>query len=239
LPQGETSGSITAVNLQPTGGQSSSNAIPLSITSAENFVAGLYSELLHRGVEVGGLQPWVAMLSNGASPSSIAADIEVSAEYRTDQVKYIYLRYLGRGADPAGLAAFVSFLEQGGTVEQLMALVFGSAEYYQNRGGGTHDGFLKAIYLDLLNRAVDSGGQAGWNQAFANGASTYQIAGAILTSQEYRQDLITSWYVKYLNRQPDSGGLNGWLMQLDQGVRDEAIVAAILGSAEYYNNPQP
>jgi hypothetical protein len=236
LPLSSRSATITVVNSGS--GNETSNSAPITITADQLFISGVYQALLGRAAESTGLQAWSNQMQNGAAPTQVVAAIETSAEYRTDQVQAVYQRYLGRGADPGGLAAFVSTLENGATVEQVTASVIGSAEFYQ-RSGGTHKGFLSALYQDALNRQIDPGGQAAWNQAFASGATTYQIAGAILTSVEYRQDLITSWYVGFLGRLPDSGGLNGWLMQLEQGARDESIIASILGSAEFFNNPQP
>ena len=121
----------------------------------------------------------------------------------------------------------------------MAAIIIGSPEFFQNQGGGTTDGFLSALYQDALNRAIDSAGRANWLQAFANGATSSQVAGAILTSLEYRRDLVASFYTQFLLRPPDPGGLNGWVNLLAQGVRDETVIADIIGSPEYFNNPIP
>src|SRR5207245_1722122 len=117
---------------------------------------------------------------------------------------------LHRSADSGGLTSFVSFLSGGGTVEQVQAMIAGSGEYFANRGGGTNGGFVDALYRDALNRAADAGGRAAFLAALANGMSRQAVADAIFHSDEYRQDLIQSYYQRFLHRPADSGGLSGW-----------------------------
>jgi hypothetical protein len=80
----------------------------------------------------------------------------------------------------------------GGTTEQVESLIAGSAEYFQVRGGGTDLGFLQALYQDALNRAIDPAGQMTFSQALAKGATRAQVAAAVFTSLEFRQDLVES-----------------------------------------------
>jgi hypothetical protein len=218
----------------PGPGGGPSNSFTFTVTANEAFVNFVYQNLLSRNVDPSGLTSWINQLNAGTSRTQVVAAIESSKEYRTDQVEAIYQRYLHRPADSMGLANDIGFLQGGGTVEQLTAVVIGSAEFYQNQGGGTNNGFLSALYQDALNRAIDPGGEAGWNNAFAHGASPTQVAGAIITSHEYRQDLVQSYYSNFLGRDADSGGLNSWIAQLNSGTRDETIIAAIMGSPEYF-----
>jgi hypothetical protein len=227
--------SITVISLGPGGG--TSNAVTLTETADQRFVAAVYQNLLGRFVDSSGLAYWSGQLDNGATPPQIVSEIETSREYRTDQVQTLYQRYLKRAADPTGLANDITFLQSGGTVEQLAAVIIGSPEFFQKQGGGTNNGFLSALYQDALNRPIDSGGAAQWLQAFAIGATTTEVAGAIVTSLEYRQDLVQSYYSQFLNRLADPGGLSGWINLLATGTRDETVIAGILGSQEYFNNP--
>jgi hypothetical protein len=233
----QTAGSSITFNLfnpGPVGG--TSNSVTVTLTANEVFVESLYQTLLGRSGDGSGLAFFTGQLDQGVPRSQVVAEIEASPEYRAVQVQALYQHYMHRAADPSGLAGGVSFLLGGGTVEQLTAGLIGSPEYFQKIGGGNNNGFLGALYHDALNRLLDPAGQAGWTQAFANGATTYQIAGAVITSMEYRQDLVDSYYQTYLIRQADSAGVAGWVALLEQGTRDEAVLAAILGSAEYFND---
>src|SRR5262249_20952353 len=158
IPEGTETVNLTLTG--PTGGASLglSNAV-LSIvdnaTPNERFVAQVYLDLLQRPVDPGGLVYWTGLLNIGESRTTIASQVEASNEYRMNEVKAIYTHFLHRPADSTGLNAFVSFLGAGGTVEQVESAIVGSPEYLQNRGGGSNDGFLAALYQDALNRPID------------------------------------------------------------------------------------
>ncbi len=118
--------------------------------------------------------------------------------------------------------------------KQLIDILVSSPEFVQGQGHGTRDGFLDALYQDALNRAVDPGGRAAWDQAFANGATFAQVAAAILASQEYRQDIVTLGYEHFLRREPEAAGLNGFTAMLAAGARDQQVYAIMVGSDEYF-----
>ncbi len=176
---------------------------------------------------------WTAQLQQGTSRAQVVLGIESSAEYRTLQVQKLYQTLLKRAADPGGLANSVAFLTAGGTVEQLASTIAASPEYFQTRGGGTNTGFLTALYQDVLNRPIDMMGQAGFLQAFMNGATRTQVAAAIYGSTEYRQVLIQGYYQQFLMRNADAAGLNGFVTAIQNGARDELIIAIFLSSGEY------
>jgi hypothetical protein len=54
-----------------------------------------------------------------------------------------------------------------------------------------------------------------------------------LSSDEYRTDLIQSYYQRFLNRAADPGGLKTFIGALQSGVSDEQVITAIVGSREY------
>jgi uncharacterized delta-60 repeat protein len=206
--------------------------IPLP-TANQRFVGQVYLDLLGRPVDGNGLAQWSAMLDQGASRMQVVQQIQASQEFLTGEVTSLYAQYLHRSVDPTGLNGFLSFLRSGGTIEQLVSILVSSPEFRQGQGGGTNDGFLTALYQDALDRAVDSVGRSSWDQAFANGASSVQVAGAILASTEYRQDVVEQGYGLYLRRQADSIGLSNFTTMLNNGTRDEVVFAIIISSLEY------
>ena len=199
----------------------------------ERFVAQVYEDLLNRPVDPAGLAFWTGLLGQGTTQYAVVSAIEESSEYQTVQVQGIYTLLLHRQADPAGLGMYVAFLEAGGTVEQVAAAIAGSTEYFQTRGGGTNNGFLSALYQDVLNRPIDASGQASLTQLLANGASHTQVVSILLASTEYQQDLVQSFYQRFLHRAADPGGLATYTGALQQGMRNEAVIAALLSSMEF------
>lgn len=200
------------------------------------FVTQVYRDLLHRNPDSTGLTKYVSQLDTEmTSRDQLIQTIRASSEYRSVVVQDLYSRFLHRQADPGGLQAATAFLGAGGTVEQVEAIITGSPEYFQNRGGGTNDGFLNALYADVLNRAADPVGKSGFGQALAAGASQAQIASALFGSAEFRQNLVSSFYRQYLHRDADAGGLSYFTNSMQQGASDGDIIAGLLVSNEYFN----
>lgn len=94
--------------------------------------------------------------------------------------------------------------------------------------------FVCALYEDLLGRQPDPAGLASWQAALTSGVSRSQVAASILSSQEYRTDLITGYYEKFLHRAPDPGGLATWLSAFGSGASDQLVIASILATPEFW-----
>jgi hypothetical protein len=206
-----------------------------------SYVYRLYLDLLHRPVDSGGYAGWKSMLDSGASRVQVAQGILSSLEYRQDLVQSIYVALLRRDADPAGMAAGVNILARTefvpgapDGVQLIEAAILGSDEYYQRFGGGTSNGFLQAIYSDVLNRPPDSAGAMSFDQQFAQGASRLSVAQAILRSQEADADAVNSLYMTHLGRSADSPGLGSMVHALQGGSQIDDVLRTILSSPEYF-----
>jgi hypothetical protein len=205
-----------------------------SSSANQRFVTQAYQSLLGRTPDANGLAHWTAQLDKGVSRSAVVLQIEQSQEYLGDEVQAIYAKLLQRQADSTGLNAFTTFLESGGTVQQVEAAIAGSQEYFQMRGGGQTAGFLNALYVDALDRSVDSTGQTVFTDALSQGVARAAVAGAIFGSAEYQRDLVNSFYQTYLGRQADSAGLANFMAALSQGASNQAIIASLVGSQEFF-----
>jgi hypothetical protein len=97
---------------------------------------------------------------------------------------------------------------------------------------------LTALYNDVLGRAVDPSGAQVFGNALANGASTAQVAQAVLNSAEADQDFVQSAYAQFLRRGSDPSGLNTFVTALEHGQSELSILAAIIGSGEYFTLAQ-
>jgi hypothetical protein len=206
--------------------------------TTQRYVDQLYRDLLGRDVDPQGAVYWSSLLFSGVSPTTVVQSIMGSAEYRTVEIQSIFQQYLGRAADAPSLASFGQYLSTGGTIAGAKAILLGSNEYYQLHGSSS-SGFGGALYHDLLGRSIDSGAQAAINAELAAGVSRMTVAAQIMSTTEYRQDLVQSFYLRYLNRPADSVGLNYNVGRLAAGASEESIVAGLLASAEYYNRIGP
>jgi hypothetical protein len=229
-----------AVQVNDVGGSQLPVAGTINVVTDPNqpFLSQVYLDLLRRPVDAFGLQYFGGLLRSGqASPTSVAAFLTTTPEYRAVQVQDMYLNLLGRPADPVGLNNLTNLLLAGGTVEQAEAVLIGSPEYFLVRGHGSNDGFVDAVYNDLFHRPADAATRAGIDQSLASGTfSRGQIAAILFNTDEYRQDLVQADFQRYLGRDAGPAGLAAFVNALKQGARDEQVVAALLGSAEFINS---
>jgi hypothetical protein len=177
------------------------------------------------------------LLESGTTDGQLARQLQSTKEYQTLVVKQAYTKYLHRAADDSGMTSHLGQLVAGATQEQVFIDLAGSQEYFDTRGGGTNDGFLSALYQDVLGRAIDSSGKAAFEQALAQGTSRGQVAAQLFASAEYQQYLVAGYYSTYLHRTGDPSGVGFFAGQLANGARDEDVLAQILGSQEYFSLP--
>lgn len=214
------------------------------------FLDAVYQDLLSRSTDPTGREVWADQLTLGFTHPALAQLITSSPEYTTAVVQGLYRQLLRRDADPQGLRAFTSALEGGLTltdstsvliretnpVEQVMARILASEEYYQGQAGGTPEGFVRALYRDVLHRDIDPVGRTDRLAELERGVSREGLVDGLLHSEEYHRNLVQGYYQKYLNREADAAGLDAFVAALCTGRRAEDIRAVIIGSEEYLTN---
>jgi uncharacterized secreted protein with C-terminal beta-propeller domain len=95
--------------------------------------------------------------------------------------------------------------------------------------------FVAQLYRDLLHREVDASGLANWGGLLRQHQLTRaQVAQALVSSPEYRNNLVQSLYAGLLGRVADPSGLDTFVGLLGRGGTAEQVEAAILGSDEYF-----
>ena len=198
-----------------------------------NFLGSVWQDLLGRDITPSEKASMLDFLDSGGSRAQVAQIVLNSWEYRTKLAQSLFQMFLGRAGAQTEVNFFMSALQQGVTVEQLIAVIVGSDEYYQNRGGGTNNGFLEQLYNDLLGRPIDEGSLASFIDLLNRGGSRPQVALFILSSSEYRYNQIQSFFKSFLERQASDSEINFFLALWQQGARREQIIAQIIGSPEY------
>ncbi len=111
-----------------------------------------------------------------------------------------------------------------------------SAEALEDRlTPSTSSTLLPAFYADLLHRAPDPG-SGGYAQQLDAGIRPAAVAYQIETDpgNEFRFDLVQSYYEHFLHRLGTTGELQGYVNMLAGGATDEQVQAIIMGSQEYF-----
>lgn len=211
------------------------SARPVSAdTTNQLFVERAYHDLLGRVPGESDLDSFAGALDHGLETNQdVATTITGSAEFEGDEVQQQYQKLLHRAADSLSLNGWVGAFRSGTTVEQLESNLAGSPEYYTNRGGGTNDGFLTALYPDLLGRSIYPGERTFDEAALSGGESRSSLALGVATSLEYDQHAVNGWFPQYLHRPADTFGRDYYANEMQGGARDELVISQLVGSAEY------
>jgi hypothetical protein len=202
-------------------------------TTGQAWLDRVYRDLFHRVVDPTGQVGWTTLLNRGVSRQIIMTMIEQSLEFRTDEVQNLYQELLHRSADPTGINVNVSALAAGATILDIEQSILGSAEFFAN-AGGTNQGFVNALFEIVLHRAPEPGVQSLAVNALNNGMSRQAVAAVVLSSDEFRGDLINHLYEQYLFRASDPGGFALSMQGLRTGFTEEGLIAVLLGSDEYF-----
>ena len=197
-----------------------------------SFIARIYQDALGRPASAGEIAYWQGVVTAGGGRDAVGLAVIDSTEYHRRVVTGDY-GLVGRAPDAGGLAFWTSMLDRGAYNEAVEAGFAASAEYYAVRGGGSPDGFVRALYRDFLGRSAADAEIAYWTARLAHGTPRGAITGGFTYSHENHANLVAGWYRYYLGRPPDPGGLAFWSGYLDAGGRDETIEAGLIGSPEY------
>jgi hypothetical protein len=207
-----------------------------NLLSAEQYVAALYSELLHRPAQSSEVSGWVQQMRQGASPQQVATAFTNSNEFRTNLVGDDYQRLLNRQPSASEAQLWVNQMAAGMTGEQVEAAIFGSAEFFNLNDQQTRPrvpGWLAGIYRDVLGRDVDDAGLRTWMDAYSHGASRQAIAQAILNSAEAHVRVVDAVYADLLSRNADASGSSFWTANLNRGMTQAQLEAQIASSQEF------
>jgi hypothetical protein len=199
------------------------------------WLTGVYLTLLNRQPDAAGYTAGLLQTESiyGYGRYNDADDRVSRLEYRQKLVTGFYMTFLGRSPTAAelndGVNMTYDFTDAG--VEASLLI---TPEYF-NKAGGTNSAWLDAIYQALLGRAPSSSESSAALMALTNDTTTLnQVAVDILRTDEYRTDLIESYYSTYLGRAADATGLANALADSDAGTANEQILAMLLASPEYY-----
>ena len=188
----------------------------------------LYRDTLKRTVDQAALDFFGTKLKGGASRADVALLVLQSVEYRTRLVQSFYQAFLKRLPSGSELASWLGLLGSA-SEETVEAQILGSGEYAASRGGGTDDGFLNALFQDILGRPPTSADLTFFKNAIANGATHADVALNVLQSKEGRSKVVQGLFQSLLGRPPTQAEIDLLATRTSQ-----AILVAILASDEYF-----
>jgi hypothetical protein len=209
-------------------------------TDNMEFISGLYHSLLGRPVDQGGLNFFITPLLNTENPQlpgvlfNFVNAQGYFAQLVGNHTNGFYHRFLGQDPQPGdpNVDFWANQMVAGMTDEQVIAAFLSSPQYFNSKSNGDNVTWLQNVYHDLFNRTLDASGQNFWTTQIAGGATLNSVALSLLSSSEYRFDLIDGYFQLYLNRPTNSTDRQYWLSQFQAGQTDEQVIVGIGGSVE-------
>ncbi|WP_155859467.1 DUF4214 domain-containing protein [Cellulomonas sp. KRMCY2] len=94
---------------------------------------------------------------------------------------------------------------------------------------------VRALYQDLLGRAPDPTGLAGWTTTLMQGQSQSALVDTLTRSDEYISSRVTKAYREVLGREPEPAGAAAWLSEIKAGhATVDDVQRRFYDSVEYY-----
>jgi uncharacterized protein DUF4214 len=220
---------VTATGLPVDCGQS---------TATRCAVGAMYQQLLGRPVDDPALQGYAAQLDAGQTTrQNVAVAIQNSDEWRTRVVTLLFKALLGRAADAGSLGYYVPQLRSG-SVEQVTAAIAASQEYFA-RAGGSNDGFVSALYHDLLRHPADAAGKAGWVDQLNRGATRAAVAGNVRRSAEAQGVAVQGSTKVLLGRAATGPEQTNLANAMVNGLSYQAMQGSLIQTDEYLAQVAP
>jgi SpoIID/LytB domain protein len=191
------------------------------------YIDRIYTRLVGRVATEAEIARWYEGVRTG-DRVSVAKQLVISDYFAGKLVDDLYQRALGRAADADGRAYWVAQLAAGARLELLGVLFFGSPEYY-GRAGSTGNGFVTALYRDVLGRQPDAGGLAYWQELLTSRkAKAADVASGFYVSLESRRARVLALHTQL--GLPPAGSIDGEADRL-LTVSDLTLAAEIAAAA--------
>ncbi|HEY0411268.1 MAG TPA: DUF4214 domain-containing protein [Candidatus Dormibacteraeota bacterium] len=207
-------------------------------TATRCAVGAMYQQLLGRPVDDPALQGYGTQLDAGQTTrQNVAVAIQNSDEWRTRAVTVLFKALLGRAADAGSVGYYVPQLRSGG-VEQVTAAIAASQEYFA-RAGGSNDGFVSALYQDLLRHPADAAGKAGWVDQLNRGATRAAVAGSVRRSAEAQGVAVQGSTKLLLGRAATGPEQTNLANAMVNGLSYQAMQGSLIQTDEYLAEVAP
>jgi serralysin len=221
-----------------------------------DFVELLYTNVLGRAADAGGLARWTGDLDSGVTRAQVVLGFSDSEEFInatsvsaqafaqdaapmswSDDVFRLYQATLDRAPDLDGFMNWTARLGTGTSFEDVAAGFVGSPEFmatYVNLDDGE---FMELLYANVLDRAADAGGLANWTSRLEDGMTRAQVVEGLSQSAEFRATTdatLTAWMRAQGNDDTLVGG-EGDNVLAGGILSDTFVFGPVVGHATVFN----
>ncbi|EWY35862.1 hypothetical protein N825_32675 [Skermanella stibiiresistens SB22] len=185
-----------------------------------------------------------------ASTTFVDGELVQDAHHYASQIHRFYQSALDRLPDMDGLVNWTGALKAGMTLKQAAGRFADSTEFRLHYGAPDDAGFVKQLYLNVLDREADAGGLSNWTKAMSAGMTRAEALVGFSESVENIQRMapvledgiwvrdntaatVARLYDSVFDRLPDAGGLGAWTDAIKAGMGLDQAADGFTGSAEF------
>jgi hypothetical protein len=203
-----------------------------------SFVKAAYADVLGRGSSEENNTYWAMALVSGQSREQVAGSFNNSDEYRMMRIVEGYSLALGRSPDPEGASYWLGMMQSGAIQpDDAYRTFLASQEMYDLQGGGTDEGYINAIYRQILHRDADAEGIAYWVGFLTRGLSRSAITNSMWFSPETYNVRVDDTYRVMLGRGAGLSEQRYW-SGIAATYGHTRMRSAIMATEEYYARAQ-
>jgi hypothetical protein len=204
--------------------------------SDSGWINNVYRATLNRTPGQAEINSWLGLLqANPGARGNLPLGFISSREWSLGKLGEVYYRYYGGSPAPDLQASAGRDLRAGLSTEIVTARLLASAGNYTDT---TQDGStVRSLYRDVLLREPSSQEVANALLALESGLTVANLTRGFVTSNEYRDIVVASYYKTYLRRdssQAERAALVSYIGQPGR-TRNDAI-SILMASDEYYRN---
>jgi Domain of unknown function (DUF4214) len=211
------------------------------------FAMQQYRDFLGRESDATGLADWTNRLStNTMTREAVIQGFFGSPEFQSGvpSIVRLYLGFFNRIPDSAGLKGWVSSLRSATPLKTIASAFASSSEFSLTYGSLSDDEFITLVYRNVLGRAPDAAGRAGWLAQLSRGASRGEVMIGFTESAEYQAQsapnvFVIMMYEGMLRRAAEPAGYQSWVDFINSGKDALEITRGFLYSQEYRNRFLP
>ncbi len=190
------------------------------------YINALYTAILGRQADQGGLAGWMYYLRSGGTRSNLVALLWYSDEHRAREIDTLTRQILGQPAGAEEIAYYQNAFHRGWTELEVAADIW-RFDATQETG---FKPFLDKLFLVTLGTAPQ---QTDYDYYSSIQVSPYDLARLVLARPDARGLVVQQVYSQFLGRAASTAEVASWTAQFQAGLSYGDFTVAVLQSAEF------
>jgi hypothetical protein len=194
--------------------------------SDAKFINTMYTAILNRQADQGGLAGWMLYLRSGGSRATLVSLLWYSDEHRAQEIDTLTRQILNQPAGPEEIAYYQNAFKRGWTELEVAADIW-RFDATQETG---FKPFLDKLFLVTLGTSPQ---QTDYDYYSSIGVSPYDIARLVIARPDSRALVVQQVYGQFLGRTASNAEVATWTAQFQAGLSYGDFTVAVLQSAEF------